>query len=369
MAKVKPYSGVLVASGPDEEQMPQEQLPEEQINPLAALQAAAKTPQQKLLELAEQKRIQEEESKALQQELINKGRAATDMQRQGVEENELMLDKIKRGGPSGLERVAPAAARFIDTISGDTQLAKQFQAPPSEDERNKQIFMLQNALQAQKKGLSEEEINLIKTQIAGRQQGIQDRATLKRNMDIDKYIATKFDPATKDLEDVGAKFKGLENALASGDQIKINSAVSNYARLIAGEKGVLTDQDVTRSMPATFKSRMNNLANYFGTDEKPKEAPQWVINSMLEMIGQTKKYLREGYQYKLDKARGTLEALPTFAGAEGIDNLYNSNLELIGKNLPDAPVKMNRINKKPASGKPKDKVDLEIEQLEKELGH
>lgn len=305
------------------------------------------------------------EYQAQMQELKDRSKAAVDLQRQGVQENEAAIQEMAQRGPE--TNWAPGIAT-ADMLF-NTNFSKTYNQPQSKDARDKEIMVLKNYLQSQKKGLSDAEIDLLKSQMQqmslplqlSKGQGTQGRFDTKLGKDIDDVVRKEFANSSKDLEDLAKQYKNLEASLSSGDSVKVNASLSNFARLIAGEKGVLTDQDIARAMPSTLINRINTLSTYFG--DPKKEAPAEVVDEMLELVSQAKSLLKDAYTNKVNATRDSLEAIPTYSGAPAISNLYKINMDKINKNLTPGPTKMKRK----VAEKKKDPIDEEIERLTKEL--
>ena len=313
---------------------------------------------QQLLEL-----LYSPESQAQLQELKDRSKEAVDLQRAGVEENQQYIDSVTQTPQE--TNWAPGIATG-DFLFG-TNFSKTYQPPKSKEERDKEVFLLKNYLQQQKKGLSDAEIDLLKSQMASQSlplsllkgEGTQERFDTKLGKEIDDKVAKQYNEATKDLSDLGSKYKNLEDSLRSGSIIKINSSLSNFARLIAGEKGVLTDQDIARAMPTTLANRIGTLAVYFGDPTKPP--PQKVINEMIDLVEQSKKYLKEGYKNKIENTKLEFQALPTYSGSQAVDRIHKLKMDLLEKSLNENKLTKS-INKEDTS------IDEKIKKLEQELG-
>lgn len=300
--------------------------------------------------------INSPEYQAQLEELRQRSKAAIDLQRQGVEENQAYINEMAKQQP-GINW-APGIAT-ADFLLG-TEFSKAYKAPKSKEERDKELFTLKNYLQQQKKGLSDAEIDLLKSQMQSanlplsllKGEGTQGRFEAKLGKEIDDKVAKQYNDATKDMADLGAKYKNLEDNLKSGSIVKINTTLSQFARLIAGEKGVLTDADINRSMPPTLANRIGTLAIYFGDPTKPP--PQKVVNEMIDLVKQAKKYLKEGYVNKINNVKADFEAQPTYMGAKSVSSLHKTKMDLLEKSLSDRTEDMS--------------IDDKIRNLEAELG-
>lgn len=123
-----------------------------------SLVEALKTPQDRLQEM-----INSPEKRALLQKLQGKSEEAVHQQAQGLQQNEADLKNFEaQGTPINL---APAAS-LVDAWTG-SKFAQNYQQPMSQDERAQKIMAMKNALQQQRQGLTGEQLNLLKAQLAG----------------------------------------------------------------------------------------------------------------------------------------------------------------------------------------------------------
>lgn len=354
---ISPQQQIIQAAAMKNAQAQQQQSP----------QAPPLTMQEKLRMLEEERKMQKElEMEELKKLLMQRSQSALDIQKQGISQNEELLGKIAQG-PTGLERVSPAAAQFIDFISGTTQLGKQFQPLPTEDERNQKMFVLQNMLQQQKKGLSDEENDLIKNQFSNREQGINDRWDMNRDLKIEENISKKYDTAMKEAEDKATQFVNLEQNLASGEYSKIASSLSNFARLVNSEKGALTEGDKNDAMPDTLERRLKQLSTYFG-DPNAKLTNE-VVKSMQEMTKQAKNLVKLAHRRKLERVRNSSKAIRSYGNSPVIDDLYNLNIGHLDSVFQGSPplVTEKRKAASPAKSKGGSDIDAKVKAIEEKM--
>jgi hypothetical protein len=166
-----------------------------------------------------------------------------------------------------------------DAWSGGN-ISKGYQAPMSEDERQKQVAALQNEITKGRYGLSQTEIEAMKTDLASQKslmdskQGRFDDEQLRKKetevqTDVNKNVF-------KDMDTAKQQFDTLTTALSSRNVERIRGALSNYARTVGGEKGVLTDKDIERTLFPSITQLVSNAELYF--DKNAQYDPADIAN-------------------------------------------------------------------------------------------
>lgn len=118
---------------------------------------AAKSPQERLLEM-----INSPEYKARLQELSDRGKQAIEEQRQGINQNEQALRNIEAQGPQ--LNLSPLLA-LTDAWTG-SKFGQTYQQPETPEQRQLKLMALKEHLQNQRKGLTDSEINFLKSQLS-----------------------------------------------------------------------------------------------------------------------------------------------------------------------------------------------------------
>lgn len=83
-----------------------------------------------------------------------------------------------------------------------------------------------------------------------------------------KEVKRDFDNIRKPLDEIDQQFAGIEDALVSGDYERIKGQLSNFARAVNKEKGVLTDSDVGRTYIDTVDNIYSKFASKFDKGQK-----------------------------------------------------------------------------------------------------
>lgn len=169
-------------------------------------------PQDRLLAL-----LRNPEQEAAQRELLNRSQAAIDEQRQGLQDNEASTKEFQDRGVG--TNMAPLAS-LIDNWTG-SNFASSYKQPMSEEERALKLMELKRQLQDQRKGLSQAEIDLLKTQM--NDQALRQLQTFAGRKDLADYRAANQarDRILQRLstnKDLGARlnaYQALDNALSN----------------------------------------------------------------------------------------------------------------------------------------------------------
>lgn len=176
------------------------------------------SPQQQFLKI-----IQSPEYKAKLKELSDRSKSSIDQQEKGVNENAQGIENLQ-----GLKRtdLSPLLA-LTDTWTG-SDLQKGYQKPQSPEDYQMKVLGLKNQLQSQRKGLSDEQLSLLKSQLTG------DMSPMKQLKDMammDAY-GGKTQAAQMERQQTRQDFQEHQNVLKSIDQDKTNTQrLANYSNL------------------------------------------------------------------------------------------------------------------------------------------
>jgi len=80
---------------------------------------------------------------------------------------------------------------------------------------------------------------------------------------IEKDIFKDYGKLNTEIENAAAKFDSMEDAFNSKKYNQIVSNLGPFARLISDEKGVLTEQDITRNLPPNIFGTFAKMEAYF----------------------------------------------------------------------------------------------------------
>jgi hypothetical protein len=211
-------------------------------------------------------------------------------ERSGIEQQAQALQNFKQM-PQGIDWKPMAA--FLDTaVKGGGKLAESMPTADTPEQRAMKIQQLENLLQNQRGDLTK---NVTKF-VNDRQERFQKAQDLKKEdtlrNDISKSV---IQPSIEDHKNLGI----MDTALASGDSQKILNTLSTYARSISGEKGVLTDNDIVRVMPANYQGTVARVLAYFSATPNAKLPPEYT-QSMREMVSAARAQLAQKYADTLE---------------------------------------------------------------------
>jgi len=253
--------------------------------------------------------------------LNNQSRAASNKalagQESGVSQLEQNLNEIKGMGPAINFR--PLMAAF-DSLYGTNQAEK---SGPQEtpEERAQKLFELQNKIQMAKDQLSENRVKASQQDIAhlmGKASLMgqkQDRFEASQIEKSDLEMRNKFNKVLGAANDVGSNFNKLQSAFTPGPDGKVSAygvqaSMSNFARSVGGEKGVLTDTDVYRVLPPDTQqviAKWENRIKGLGSDAK-LEASE--VQPLMDALARAKSAEMQKHSMELDRTKKMYENSP-----------------------------------------------------------
>jgi hypothetical protein len=149
------------------------------------------------------------------------------------------------------------------------------------------VEKLREQIQKGQRGLTQDQVNFLRTMMEDRRSA--QAALSQGNQDIRVFenVSKKFDKPQQDLADFYQAHDTLKSAIASGDVASIQSSLASYARM-TGEKGVLTDQDIGRTITPTFAMSFANLrSKIFSEPNTP--VPEETLKTLLGGIERLRK--------------------------------------------------------------------------------
>lgn len=323
-----------------------------------ALEQAARSPLQDFIDM-----MNSPEQRALRQKLQERSVAAVDEQRAGLQENERAFNEYAQPGIG-------QAAGLVDSLTG-SKFSDRYQ---NSEQKQAGLLALRKALQDQRKSLSDQEIELLKSQLGGTdaQKMLAYAATdarSKRGYDekVSKSILDRYEKATKEMEQKATEFDNLYTNLNSGNINRISSSLSNFARLIGNEKGALSEGDTNRAMAKNLEVQAAKWEQYFTGGGKVNND---VIKDMLKMTAQAKSFLRYAYQKKIEKVRDTLKGSTAYKDYPDVEDQYQININQLEGTFGAPPEKVPakaQVPKAPG-GKKKETPEEELKRLKAEVG-
>ncbi len=207
-----------------------------------------------------------------------------------------------------LEQVKPqmdysALAALVDSQTGSK--FSQTYKTGNEDIR-KQLqdnIGVYDKIQTRKGAFTDDQINLLKAQLGGytTQSLLREAANAvtstnkppstngesSRENQFNREYRGQLGKLQDDVVATEASYKNIEEAMGSGDFATINLMLAQIARRISGEKGVLTDPDIQRTMPAQFEGDVAKFLTYLGQQGKVDATYTHAISSMLDFAKRT----------------------------------------------------------------------------------
>lgn len=316
-----------------------------------SLVEGAKTSQQRLQEM-----LNDPNKQALLQKLQAKSEEALKQQQQGVSQNETSLQQMQDQGPQ--VNWAPAL-NYIDHISGSS-LAKNYQQPESPQAYQEKLLSLRDALQKQKQGLTQEQLNLLKAQVG--MGGVKDLQAMARLDQRGQTLGMAQDraaaQAVKDIDNHPLMVESnrqlgiLQRDRATAQEGKITSQMlremsNGIAQALAGGKSVGLESGNIQDM-STAQTKLAQWESYLSNN--PHEAASSQVRAqIIDTLN------------RLEAAYGKYQA--NMAQKLSVGRTYNNNPQAqaaikaaVGKYsyTPNAPVLAPKSKPQPqSSGGPK----------------
>lgn len=206
---------------------------------------------------------------------------------------------------------------------GATNVAIPTEAP---EDRTEILRKLQKELTTAKGGLTGDQVAFLRTMMEDKKSA--QAALSQGNQDIRVFQDVKraYDKPAEDIQDFYQAHDAVKLALNSGDITAIQASLSNYARM-SGEKGVLTDQDITRVMPNNLKQRAAKWWANVASDPTV-EAPPEVIEALARGIDRLKQAAETKAKARFERVRSETEEGPGAYGKYS-KTLYPKAIQVI----------------------------------------
>lgn len=234
---------------------------------------------------------------------------------------------------------APMAA-YIDFLNkGKSNMASQYRmsglAPESEAKRAQTIAKMQQGVSKAQGALTDDEIANMKTQISNMQGGLSSSAQarlmgfqatqarheqrftqqladkIKKNIDS-KVYGKGFEENIDGLRNLQSNFQP-DARTGKIDFQKFTASLSNFARIVSGEKGVLTEGDIKRVAPKSGAKDVAGLISWF--KETPTEdLPAGFANRLNEMIDVARRNMVKNRMERLEREHQSFTDRPGFKG-------------------------------------------------------
>lgn len=180
-------------------------------------------------------------------------------------------------------------AGFVGTmVKGGDKFADAFPDVESPEQRMMKIQQLENLLQNQRGDLTKNAMGLLRAEIdkqSLRQSRFAEAQLLKKETELQKDLDTSlFKPMATYETTVGS----MEDLIKEGTLQSVQQAVSNFARAISGEKGVLTDQDIARIYPPSLQLSLDKAVAWVSSNPNQKLPPE-IVQNLLQGVQVSKR--------------------------------------------------------------------------------
>ena len=276
-------------------------------------------------------------------------------QEQGLNRQQQDYDAFKQQ-PQAIDFRGLAA--WSDSLyGGNLSAAAKEISPPDPEERQKILAAMEQSMNAQRNQMSNQLKGLVDSKnqskmmdLMSKNQRFQEGQQFRLNQDLDK-TSQNF---SKDAFEKMLQFSPVEKALTPDKDGMVSAGaigtVKSFAARALGEKGVLTDQDIARVIPAALEARIAGLESYLTGDPNQK-IPATIVGPLTEALRNAKQAVGEVSQKRLHSAYqayqargGDVQTGQAIVGSylDPIQKAYGSG----GAAAPEAPAA------KPSAGPP-----------------
>lgn len=236
-------------------------------------------------------------------------------QKTGIADQEELLNKLKN-----YEKGTDYSALYglSDKWFG-TQLAKDYKKPETEQERLVKVAEVQNKINTQKNALTNQDLDYMRLQLQNKmanQAGdsakdarFKEQMQYKTGKELQDYLQKD---VLKPMNERAESLMAMENAIGQGSFTGLNTALGTYARVVGGQKGVLTDKDIEMMLPANLQMSLAKAASYFSNPGAVKLDKEF-MNEMKTLIGGLKVAQQKATEHKLGTSRSMFAARSEFA--------------------------------------------------------
>ncbi|NBP03692.1 MAG: hypothetical protein EBU90_27065, partial [Proteobacteria bacterium] len=179
--------------------------------------------------------------------------------------------------------------------------------------------------------LTKEQVNALRSMMEDKRAA--QAALSQGNQDIRVFenVSRKFDKPQQELADFYQAHDNLKAAVAAGDVASIQSALASYARM-TGEKGPLSDTDISRTITPTFALSFAKLRSKI-TSEPNTPVPEETLKTLMSGIDRLKKAAEDKTAERINAAERQTSVGP------GLYKQYSKELaskarEIIRKSEP-----------------------------------
>lgn len=183
----------------------------------------------------------------------------------GIEGMKKQMETLQGNEPSAFQKLD---LRPLLTMMDPQQAAVAntfYKSPTAAKDHQEQLEKLRNASLKEEQQLSDDLAKLAQQKTYGRalmEQGRMARHEENKSLKKEDTIRKTLSKATDDFKARDQQFAMMETAISSGDVAMVKNMLSQIARNIGGEKGALSDGDVSRVFQSDIATDIGSLAQY-----------------------------------------------------------------------------------------------------------
>lgn len=194
---------------------------------------------------------------------------------------------------------------FSDALTG-SKLAQSYKPSTDRQDMDAMVQKLGDSVRKDRDGLGADHLQYLKDRQVMRMQKSsldmqkQDRFMASQKLKMEDKMRGDLAKPADAYNTAQASLGTLESAVQSGDLAQIRATMSQFARQIGGEKGALSEGDVSRAMADTLENRIAEMQRYFdmGGQVDPK-----VQANLQQLISSSKSYAARAYEHRLNRQK------------------------------------------------------------------
>lgn len=195
----------------------------------------------------------------------------------------------------------------------------------TEEAKQMQVAKLRGLANEQQATLSKQQIDLLKSQeldergilkaiLAGNRSGMEDiraqNLLFQKEKTLEGQIQKEIEKPLQEKEEI---FQNLSNAWERGDLQSVSTAISGFSRNVGTEKGVLTDNDVNRTFPATIGKTWKQVEAYFTNNPQALLDPK-IVQGFKELTDIAKDRMAARFRAQLSDKKKRYASMGSYKG-------------------------------------------------------
>jgi hypothetical protein len=259
---------------------------------------------------------QMKEQEVIAKAMREKQEEALASQQGGISQMEQLAQQYRQLGPA--IDFSPLAANY-DAMYG-TNMASHLKGETPQDRLSK-LMEIQKGIQGAKDQFGDSRVKALKDQLAllnmkGQMQGQrQERFDSAQIEKADKEMRDQFGKLEGGANELSSTYNRLNNAFTPDQKgevsaYEVKQAMSNFARSVGGEKGVLTDSDVARQLPADMQLALSSWENKIFSLGNDAKIPASNIAPLKSVLAKAQAVAADRYKQDLSRLKRNYETSP-----------------------------------------------------------